>query len=91
MKEIEEINIDNLHFGDHKIYFIERDNPETLSINYGIKCNGCESYVRTSIKLHDAISKYQIALKLFKIFKEDFSESCLEAKQLGIISRIHNS
>ena len=86
------IDIDSFQFGYHKLYFIERDDPTYITINYILKCQNCKSYATASIKLRDVVVdfKWKIASKLFNEFRQNIPESCLEAKQLGIINSIHN-
>jgi hypothetical protein len=89
--DVDKIDIKLLKFGDHELYFIERDNPEDLRVYFIIRCRKCGSHITTSIKLHNAVVdlKYKISSKLFDSFRSNIVESCDEAKRLGIINSIH--
>lgn len=79
-------------FGDHKLYFVERDNPENLTVTYDLRCKNCRSYVRSVTKLHNANIEleHSIAPRLFKCFKRNFLESCEENRKLSIVRFIHD-
>ena len=94
MNEADVIDTESFQFSDHQIYFQERDNPEDMRVYFRIGCRKCGSYIITGINLKNLISypkfKSEISRILFKYFKQDIPESCLEAKQLGIINSVHN-
>ena len=80
---------------EHDMQLKERSDPTTMTVTYELRCRRCRWYISSRVSLGSAffqveLMKCHIVDQLTRQWAEDVVEDCDLAKDLAVVSSVHD-